>query len=294
MNLQIKVPDLFQSLNSYNFLIPHMKIKANIISDNHIDNNNSNQKNNINLIEDAIKEIFPLENKDDINNEKILQHKLYEITNCTDVLPKDFDSPKKIKKVKKKIFIFKKINKYIGRRKQNNPKLYKTEANHNKYKEDNMVNKIKIYFINSIMTYLNTKYFEYMGMESKKLLAKIKPNFTKVWTKKENQEYLKKKIKDIFSQTLSNKCKRYPKNYNIKQIEMIIKNNEPKDIINIFNKSVKDMYEIYIDENKKIEEFNLDNDLIKIGIRNGKDYAKEYKKKALNLINILNKRGRKD
>ena len=44
---------------------------------------------------------------------------------------------------------------------------------------------------------------------------------------------------------------------------------------------------IYIDENKKIEEFNLDTDLIKIEKRNGKDYAKEYKIKALNLINIM-------
>ena len=144
------------------------------------------------------------------------------------------------------------------------------------------------------MAYLNKKYLEYMGMESKKLLEKIKPNFTKVWTKKENQQYLKKKIKDIFSQTLSNKYKRYPKNYNIKQIEMIIKNNEAKDIINILNKSVKDMYDIYIDENKKIEEFHLDYDLIKIEKRNGKDYAKEYKIKALNLINIMIIIGGKD
>ena len=293
MSLQIKHPDLFKSLHSCNFFIPHIKINTDILSDN-ITNNNHNQKNNYILIEEAIKEIFPLVKKHDFNTEKKLEHKLYEITNYTDALPKDVDSPKKMKKPKKKIFIFKKINKYIGRRKRNNPKLYKTEANHNKYKEDNIVNKIKIYFINSVMAYLNKKYFEYMGMDLKILLAKIKPNFTKVWTKKDNQEYLKKKIKDIFAQSLSNKCKRYPKNYNYEQIEIIIKNNEAKDIIDILNKSVKDMYEIYIDENKKIEEFHLDNDLIQIEKRNGKEYAKEYKKKALNLINILNKRGRKD
>jgi len=151
-----------------------------MISDSHNYNNNTNQKNNNNLIEDAIKEIFPLENKDENNNEKILHHKLYEITNCTDALLNKADSPKNIKKTKKNIFIFKRINKYIGRRKHNNSQLYKTEANHNKYKENNIVNKIKIYFINSLMAYLNTKYFEYMGIESKKLLTKIKPYFTKV------------------------------------------------------------------------------------------------------------------
>ena len=75
---------------------------------------------------------------------------------------------------------------------------------------------------------------------------------------------------------------------------MLIKNNEAKDIISILNKSVKDMYEIYISQNKTFEEFHIDNDLIKIEKRNGKCYAKEYKKIALNLINILNKKGRKD
>ena len=293
MNFLINHPGLLKSLNENKFLIPHIKIEKNdFLSGNNL--GTKHNPNNNSLIEDAIKEIFPSANKDAINNEKLIENKLYEITNCSDAIPKKDDSPKRNHKEKKKIFIFKKINKYIGRRKHSSQNIYKIEANHNKYKEDNMVNKIKIYFINSIMSFLNKKYFEFMGMKSKKLLAKIKPNFTKVWTKKENQEYLKKKIKDIFSQSLSNKCKRYPKNYNIKQIDMIIKNNEAKDIISILNKSVKDMYEIYISQNKKIEEFHIDNDLIKIEKRNGKCYAKEYKKIALNLINILNKKGRKD
>ena len=275
MNFLINHPGLLKSLNQNKFLIPHIKLEKNDFTTTNNLNNNHNLKNNNSLIEDAIKEIFPSENKDANNKEKLVQHKLYEITNFTEALPKNDDSPKRNHKEKKNIFIFKKINKYIGRRKHNNQHLYKTEANHNKYREDNMVNKIKIYFINSIMSLLNKKYNQFMGMESKKFLAKIKPNFTKVSTKKENQEYLKKKIKDIFSQSLSNKCKRYPKNYNIKQIDMLIKNNEAKDIINILNKSVKDMYEIYISQNKAIKEFHIDNDLVKIEKRNGKCYAKE-------------------
>ena len=291
MSFLINHPDLLKSLHPYKFSISHIKLENNNFL---YSNNNYNLKNNNSLIEDAIKEIFPSENKDTNNKEKLLEHKLYEITNYTESLPKKDVSPKRNHKEKKNIFIFKKINKYIGRRRHNSQNIYKIEANHNKYKEDNMVNKIKIYFINSIMSLLNKKYNQFMGMESKKFLAKIKPNFTKVSTKKENQEYLKKKIKDIFSQGLSNKCKRYPKNYNIKQIDMLIKNNEAKDIISILNKSVKDMYEIYISDDKKIDEFHIDNDLIKIEKRNGKSYSNEYKKRALNLINILNKRGRKD
>ena len=42
------------------------------------------------------------------------------------------------------------------------------------------------------MFYINKKYSEFIGRKAKKLLIKIKPNFTKVWTKKENQEYPKK------------------------------------------------------------------------------------------------------
>ena len=43
-----------------------------------------------------LKKSFLQKNTDDINNEKILQHKLYKITNCTDALLNKADSPKKI------------------------------------------------------------------------------------------------------------------------------------------------------------------------------------------------------
>ena len=44
---------------------------------------------------------------------------------------------------------------------------------------------------------------------------------------------------------------------------------------------------------KIIPELHLDNDLEIIERRNGKEYTKEYKKIALNLIDIFNKKGRK-
>jgi len=70
----------------------------------------------------------------------------------------------------------------------NQPQLYSCGANHTKFREDNIVRKIKIYFTNSIMKYINKKYIEFLGKKSKKrLLGKIKPNFTIVWRKKENQ-----------------------------------------------------------------------------------------------------------
>jgi hypothetical protein len=124
---------------------------------------------NYNFEKDAIKNIFELTNKDDNDSYTRKEHQLFH-------------------KEKKNIFIFKKINKKIGRRKRKHKKIFSIEAHHNKYKEDNIINKIKIYFTNRLMSYINKKYIEFNGPQSKKLLAKIKPNFTRVWTKKDNQE----------------------------------------------------------------------------------------------------------
>ena len=74
----------------------------------------------------------------------------------------------------------------------------------------------------------------------------------------------------------------------------MIKNNEAKEIIDILNTTVKDMYEKYIGKNDTIPGYNLENDLKKIEQRNGKEYAEKYKITALNLIKILNKKGRKE
>ena len=182
----------------------------------------------------------------------------------------------------------------MGRKKHSQTQLYYIEANHNKFREDNIVRKIKIYFTNSLMLYINKRYCEFIGRKTKKLLIKIKPNFTKVWTKKDNQEYLTKTVKEVFSELLSSKCTRYGVNHNINQIQKIIEENEAKEVINILNKTIKDTYLIYIGKNNKIPGFSLDNDLINIKKRNGEEYTKVYKNIAMNLIEILYKKGRKE
>ena len=90
------------------------------------------------------------------------------------------------------------------------------------------------------------------------------------------------------------KWRRFPNNYNQKQIAKIIKNGKAHEVIDIFNSSVQDMYNKYIDEKNIIPGYNLKYDLKEIEKRNGKEYAKLYKNIALNLIEILNKKGRKD
>lgn len=191
---------------------------------------------------------------------------------------------------KNKIFDIKKVSKRIGRRKHDKPELYKYEAVHTKYRQDNIIQKIKIHFINSTMDLINRKYNEYLNIDSKKrLLQKIKPNFTKIWRKKGNQDFLEKKLKDVFSEELSERCSTFhdKKNYNKEQIEKLYEKNKAKNVINILDKSLKEMYRIYIMENNGMKEYNLKYDLIQIEQKNGKEYAQEYNKKALDFLNLF-------
>ena len=191
---------------------------------------------------------------------------------------------------KNKIFDIKKVSKRIGRRKHDKPELYKYEAVHTKYRQDNIIQKIKIHFINSTMDLINRKYNEYLNIDSKKrLLQKIKPNFTKIWTKKGNQKFLEKKLKDVFSEELSERCSTFhdKKNYNKEQIEKLYEKNKAKNVINILDKSLKEMYRIYIMENNGMKEYNLKYDLIQIEQKNGKEYAQEYNKKAMDFLNLF-------
>lgn len=191
---------------------------------------------------------------------------------------------------KNKIFDIKKVSKRIGRRKHDKPELYKYEAVHTKYRQDNIIQKIKIHFINSTMDLINRKYNEYLNIDSKKrLLQKIKPNFTKIWRKKGNQDFLEKKLKDVFSEELSERCSTFhdKKNYNKEQIEKLYEKNKAKNVINILDKSLKEMYRIYIMENNGMKEYNLKYDLIQIEQKNGKEYAQEYNKKAMDFLNLF-------
>ena len=211
---------------------------------------------------------------------------LYEITKSTE--PNETENQKK-----SLIFDIKKVNKNKGRRKQSHPELYKEDAVHTKFREDNVINKIKIYFINSTMSLINKKYSEYLKAKpGKRLLQKIKPNYSKIYKKKETQEFFNKKLSIIFSEELSGRCSTFEnkKNYNKIQIDNLIEKNKAKEVINLLNKRLEEMYEIYItnDTNKKIEGYHLETDLEQIKLKNGEDYAQMYKETALNLLDIIN------
>ena len=96
------------------------------------------------------------------------------------------------------------------------------------------------------------------------------------------------------SSKLSDKYLNYDKNYNKKRIESLYEKNEPKNLIDILEKNIREMYEIY-SKDIKIDGFNtLKNDLIdlrkrmeKEGEENIEMYLNKYEQTALNLEQIF-------
>ena len=104
-------------------------------------------------------------------------------------------------------------------------------------------------------------------------------------------------MKDIFSMNVSKKCSRFRKDYNLHQINKLYKDeHDAKEVIKIMNSTVKDLYLAYINENKKIKGFNLDEDVKKIEKKykeSDEKYAENFRKVANELIEILSAKGRK-
>ena len=69
-----------------------------------------------------------------------------------------------------------------------------------------------------------------------------------------------------------------------------MKENELSEIIKFLNKTVKDVYEIYIGKNSLIDDFNIKDDLKKIEKKKGKEYAEKYKNIAMELILKIKKK----
>jgi len=199
------------------------------------------------------------------------------------------------------IFLVEKIDKKkknMGRRKKE--KKYRTKACHNKFNKDNIVRKIKIHFLNAGIKYINKKYNEFQKIKLKptkqKFLQKLQQKYTDYLTKKEEKIFLSKKLNEILSDTVSKRCKNHNQDYNKKNLKKLINNGEPKNLIEFLDKTIEDVYKIYISvEKDKIPEFNLENDLTSIEEdlnEKGENYKIKYKEYALDLISILNEPGK--
>ena len=201
-------------------------------------------------------------------------------------------------RIKEKIFDIDKVNKKQGRLSKQEKKFIK--GKHDKFSEDNIIQKIKTTFQEDIFNYVNYEY-EKFRLENQnnngekqinivKLLKRISPEGIKKIKKNENLIWFTSNLKTLFSTKLSSKYTKFESNYNEKRIKKLYEKKEAKNVINILEKRVKDMYEIYIN-NIKIDGFaTLEEDLIALrnqmeekGEENIENYLKEYEKIAKDL-----------
>ena len=191
------------------------------------------------------------------------------------------------RKITKQIFMIQKIKKEKikkkGRRNSKETILFKSK--HDKNSSDNMRKKIKRQFIKSIIKYINQLYIKYLPQKnkvSKILIYKIIPDFCNAPKKEDNNKYLSMTLRELFSSDLGRKFKNINKDYNKNNIEKLYKKNKPEEIIDLLNKTIKEAYEIYI--NDEIPEFSLYNDLKEIEKNNGIDDANIFKARAKKLM----------
>ena len=105
-------------------------------------------------------------------------------------------------------------------------------------------------------------------------------------------KWLNSKIKTILSQKISSKIVRYGSNYNDRLIKNIYKNNSEINVIKILEKTIREMWIIYIndDKDKEFPGFNtLKDDINKFKEMNEPEkYIQDYIFISKNFENIYN------
>ena len=158
------------------------------------------------------------------------------------------------------------------------------KARHNEFSSDNILRRVKTLFINSVMKYINKQYI--LSTKSRKngnWLKKIVPLFQGA-TKKDNPKFFQKKVREILSVDLSNKCTQYQPDYNKKQIDLLFEKKEAINLIEILNKNLGDLYNDYLFGN--ISGFSLEGDLKILKEKKGKEYIERVNKSIKDLIYI--------
>ena len=197
-------------------------------------------------------------------------------------------------KKKEKIFEVKKLNKKRGRL-DIDSKRKEINAPHNKSSNDNIMQKIKARFLKNLMNFLNFLYSDYIGIKNSKLIFMIDPSSSRNINRKDCLEWFDKKIKDVFSYKISLKYKKFNRNTNIIKIGNFYekeKNNSIK-LIQILEMKIRDIYEIYLKDEKEegFEELNnfiydkkqLENETYQNNEANLSEYLEKYVDFAKNL-----------
>ena len=182
------------------------------------------------------------------------------------------------------------------------------KGNHDKKSLDNIIRKIKAGFYRNIVDYVNYIYEESSKNKcpnkkiNQKFIQKIDSSESKKIKKEDNLKWFSLKLKEMLSAKISSKCTNYKSDYNKKQIEKIYKKNELKELIEILEKEVRDIYKMYCNDTEikgfktlknEIDNLRRDMEKNKEDI-NFDEYLEKYKESALNLEEIFaNKRDRR-
>ena len=211
-------------------------------------------------------------------------------------------SSKEPRVIKEKIFGIEKVNKKQGRLPKHQKETIK--GKHNKFSEDNIIQKIKTNFQESVYNYVNYEYEKFVlkgqnyndknKINTVKLIKRISPKEIKKIKKEDNLYWFSLQLKVLFSSNLSSKYNKFESDYNEKRIKNLYEKKEAIKVIDILEKNVEDMYEIYIN-NIKIDGFGtLEDDLNALRKKMEQveeedidQYLNEYEKIAKNLEEIF-------
>ena len=189
-----------------------------------------------------------------------------------------------------KIFKIYKIKK-LGRIKKSSNK----KGKHNRFQRDNIIIKFKVLLMNNIYNYINNSFNVNSYKYKKKLiiLKRLSSANIKSISKKDNILWFNSKIKDIFSQKISTKIISCNLDYNEKLINKIYSEKKEIKVINILDRTIKEIWNVYINNDKNKEFIGLEtikNDINKFrNLGETEKYINEFINIANNYEIIFNK-----
>ena len=290
-------------------------------------NMDSSYENNLEIEDDFLNYTFPymyriddnleekIKNKENIYSNMLFPYK-YQIddykenkektkkeTRETDKSQIKNNKYQEIKKTKKeKIFKYLKVNRKRGRL-NNESKIKKFKGRHNKFSDDNIIRKIKVRFLKYLMNFLNLLHSDCTGNKNSKFILLLDSSFTSNINRKDNLEWFDKTIKDFFSNKISSRFTKIKSNENINKIKEFYEKekNSPIKLIQIMEMKIRDLYEIYIKEEKEegFEELNnlyydkrqLENEMRQKKEDKINEYLEKYEDFAKNLEQKFQNKG---
>ena len=252
--------------------IPNLYSKLFFIEDNNIQTNNNEDFNKIDIFQNKV---FGIENELDgnISNEVLSNDGMMGLNS-------NFHIEINISQINQNS----NHNKMLGRKKKNSGLIGK----HDKYAENNMTVKFKVYFINTLLEQINSEIKKInlsikIGDQEYKVdgLLDIDQKKVKNINVEEIRKFLNSNLKEVFSFDISNKYRIYPKNYNKLVIEKLYKENITK-VTCILDKKVSYCLKYFRKDDKDM--------------MNNKEYTclKGIEEKYEDLSNYLKNKGHED